>query len=163
MPVVSPPDYQSPELNYSELNSLFNICGYIISSIKKTTNICKDCLDSVGSYSRNTSKYAKLSHIKCFKKDSLFFCNDLSFEYFCELEKIFSVYWTHIKDQSVALKSFYIRKMQCIAAPHIVSCHNLVKHIISRFVGFRLKIAGRKKIQGLAKQKSSKSVAMHSI
>lgn len=56
-----------------ELNLLYNIAGYIISSIIKCTRVCLECLDSVGSkqYDPN-QKYSKLVQLRCFRKNTLF-------------------------------------------------------------------------------------------
>lgn len=48
----------SIRLNKIELNILFNIAGYIVSSIVKCINTCSECLNSVESKTCNpTQKY----------------------------------------------------------------------------------------------------------
>ncbi|XP_025155233.1 uncharacterized protein LOC109504180 isoform X1 [Harpegnathos saltator] len=55
-------------LDNIELNVLFNIAGYIISSIAICTNICSKCLLSVGSKTYNPiQKYNKFVQLRCFR------------------------------------------------------------------------------------------------
>lgn len=63
-------------LNYSEMNSLYNICGYILKSIFKTTKTCAYCRNAAGSKQPVYKKFTKLSLIKRFKEESLFFATE---------------------------------------------------------------------------------------
>lgn len=79
---------------------------------------------------------------------------------FLSFEGIFRKYYFIIKDQNCDIKQFLINKMKEIINVHIRNCHKLHHFIISRYVLFRLKIAGKKKIK-LANKYGSKSVANH--
>lgn len=60
-------------LNNIELNVLFNIAGYIISSIAKFQKTCPKCLNSVGSKICDpTQKYCKFVQLRYFRKKTLF-------------------------------------------------------------------------------------------
>jgi hypothetical protein len=79
-------------LNYSEINSLYNIAGYIISSIKRTSKTCDSCVPSLGSLQPIKMVFTRFSYIKCYKKNTLFFCNEIAMDFFIEMESIFRKY-----------------------------------------------------------------------
>jgi len=57
-----------------QLNVLYNIAGYNVSSIiKNNTVICKLCLDSVGCKNYTSIKYSKLVQLKYFRKKNFIF------------------------------------------------------------------------------------------
>lgn len=133
-------------LNLSEKNSLYHIAGYIIHSIKKTTKTCNNCILAVGStnFKKSTENISKLMRLKAFKKDTLFYCNMVTFIFFCEMESIFRKFYDIVSVQNIDLMSFYVEKIvnNCMFND---LCHNLKYKIIKRFVVFRLKIASKKK------------------
>jgi hypothetical protein len=73
-----PRDVPSKGLNlkYSELNALYNICGYIICSIQRTSKVCETCIGSIGSKKPLYTKYSKLVLIKQYKNETLFFASE---------------------------------------------------------------------------------------
>lgn len=154
--VINEPDM---DLFNGELNSLYNVCGYLIQSIKKK-NCCDNCLNSVGSNNSIKTAFSKLSKLKRYKKGCLFFCNEVTFNYFLDMEKIFRKYYTIIKNQNCDIKQFFTNKIKQIEFHHIPNCHNFKFKIISRFVLFRLKILGRKNTK-LINKYGSKSMACH--
>jgi hypothetical protein len=79
-------------LNYSEINSLYNIAGYIISSIKRASKTCDSCVSSLGSLQPMKMVFTRFSYIKCYKKNTLFFCNEIAMDFFIEMESIFRKY-----------------------------------------------------------------------
>lgn len=144
-------------LNYSELNSLYNIAGYIISSIKKTSKTCDICVNSVGSQQPFEMVFTKFSYIKCFRAKTLFFCHESVFYFFVDMEDVFRKYYAIVRNQNINLKQFFVDHMSKIDVPIISSCHNLKNKVISRFVVFRLKIAS-KKLNERTNKFSSKSL-----
>lgn len=60
-------------LSSLELNSLYNIAGYIIQSITKICKICNNCLQSVGSKTALSYTFTKLVQYKRFTNNCLFF------------------------------------------------------------------------------------------
>lgn len=85
-------------LDNIELNLLYNIAGYIITSINKCSKICSECLNSAGSkhYDAN-QKYSKFVHLRCFRQNTLFFVNNETFIYFYNMEIIIRLYLSHVK------------------------------------------------------------------
>lgn len=73
--VQLPLEINEPNVNLcnGELNSLYNVCGYIIHSIKQKSNLCSFCLSSVGSNKSINAPFAKLTSLKRYKKGCLFF------------------------------------------------------------------------------------------
>lgn len=146
-----------------ELNILYNIAGYLISSIAKCTRTCLECLDSVGSkqYDPN-QKYSKLVQLRCFRKNTLFFVNNETFTYFYSMEVIIRQYISQFKNTQCNFLAFYMDKMKNITCNTIKRCHNFPSKIMKRFIVYRMRISCKKK--GLqSKEYSSKTMAMHSI
>ncbi|XP_039281898.1 uncharacterized protein LOC120350879 [Nilaparvata lugens] len=156
--------YEPPIMSYSDLSALYNVCGYIMSSIVKNGKTCEVCVGSVGTKTYNESlEYAGFTRIKCFREKCLFFCNNITFDFFRKLENIFLKYWCVAKDCDMDLKEFFRRKMEMVDGTHIIDCHNIKHQIVMRFSVFRLKISSKRRFKNLNKTNSSKSVAMHSI
>lgn len=144
-------------LSHSELNSMYNVCGYILQSIKKTSKTCETCINAAGSKSPLVKKFAKFSLIKRFREHSLFFCNEYLFYFFLEMESIIRKYLSIVSSQNVNLKEFFFGKIINLQI-NLPECHNLKEKIIKRFIVFRLKIYS-KKYKSSSKKHASKSVA----
>lgn len=163
--VVLPEVIPNPalQLNFGELNSLYNVCGYIVNSINKICKTCQNCIYAVGSKKCVNYKFSKLTQVKRYKKDCLFFCNEITFTDFIELEAVFRKYYNIVLDQNIDIQKFLISKINDLNVfSHIPSCHNLENNIIKRYVMFRLKISGKRK-HLLSKKYGSKSVFASTI
>lgn len=151
-------------LNNIELNILFNIAGYIISSIVKCTNTCSECFNSVGSKTYNlTQKYCEFVKLRCFRAETLFFVNDETFKYFHDMKLIIRRYLPHVKTTKTTkcnFIQFFMNKMQDLSCTSIKNCHDLLTKIKKRFVMFRMRISCERKC---LKKHNSKTMAMHSI
>lgn len=161
--VLPPKTLHNIYIDNIELNLLYNIAGYIISSITKCTKVCLECLNSVGSkqYDPNT-KYSKLVQLRCFRRNTLFFVNNETFNYFYNMEVIIRQYLSYLKNIPCNFLAFYMNKMKIISCKTIKNCHNLPTKIMKRFILYRMRIScKRKKLQ--KKEYSSKTMAMHSI
>ena len=152
--VIKEPIYN---LSNSELNSMYNVCGYILQSIKKTSKTCQTCMNAAGSKSPVFKKFTKFTIIRRFREHSLFFCNEFVFYFFLEMEIIFRKYLSIVSSQNVNLKDFFFRQMISLHI-NLPGCHNLKQKIIKRFITFRLKI-NSKKNRSASKKHASKSVA----
>jgi len=84
MPVIQPEiTHKLIKLDNLELNSLYYVCGYIICSICKNQKICEKCINSAGSKTYDSNvKYSRLVSLKCYRKNTLFFVNDKTFNFF---------------------------------------------------------------------------------
>lgn len=145
------------QLNYSELNSLYNICGYLLQSIIKNSTTCPVCVNAAGSKTPIIRSFTKFTMLKRFREKSLFFCNESLFNSFLEMESVFKKYISFVINQNINLKEFFVQKMSDLEMC-VPDCHKLKNKIIKRFVVFRLKIYSRK-CKTLSKKHSSKSVA----
>lgn len=147
-------------LSYLESNSLYNIAGYLITSIvKQKQKVCKNCFTKLGGFRSNLNKYSRLTSLKCYKTKSLFFINEKTFDFFLKMECIFRTYFPVVYNiKNFDLNQFFIKKFEKIFF-HVPDCHCMKLRIIRRFTAFRLKIKSEK----LKKNKhfSSKSMAMH--
>lgn len=151
------------QLSNVELNSLYNIAGYIIKSISKNCKICTECLLSVGSKNAYSSTFSKLVELKCYTKNSLYFVNKSTFRIFIKLEQMFiyySKYFLNIENTNI--KAFLTAKFKEVPADHILNCHNLYSKIVRRFIVLRLHIHQRKYTFNKGRY-DSKSMAMHTI
>lgn len=131
-------------LNYSELNSLYNIAGYIVNSVKKQCVTCDFCINSAGSTKPLVRSFTKFTNLKCYKMNTLFFCHETVFYFFVEMELLFRRFFGIVSSQNIDLRSFFVEKMKALDTSVINSCHRLSNKIISRFVTFRLKISSKK-------------------
>jgi len=77
------------ELNYMESNILYSVAGYIVTSIKKNTTLCKHRIQSLGSTHRNLSQHVKLTRLRSYKNNTSFFVSNETLEVFKKLEYIF--------------------------------------------------------------------------
>jgi len=151
------------ELNYMESNILYSVAGYIVTSIKKNTTLCKYCIQSLGSTHRNLSQHAKLTRLRNYKNNTLFFVNNKTFEIFKKLEYVFRQYQKSMCNNNRGFKNFLVDKFYNILyKSHILSCHNLHIKIANRYAIYRMRIANKKKIVK-HKYYDSKSMAMHSV
>lgn len=148
-------------LSKTELNILNNVAGYIISSILKTKKCCDKCIQCVGSRKQRLSYYSKLTVIKSYRENTLFFVNQSTFTYFVAMEKIFRGYNNDsLFNASINLRNFFINKFMDI--PHdLPQCCHLKQKIVSRYAGFRLKINSKKGRISKGCTRSSKTMAMH--
>lgn len=158
--LILPASSLNVQLNNIEMNILYNIAGYIISSISKSAAICKECLDSAGSVTPlSTTNFSKLVQLRCYRKNTLFYVNEDLFLYFLEMEKLIRAYFPHLKQFNNNVH-FLQRKMASITCSGLKNCHGLLSKITKRFIIYRLRIASSKH-QRKTKIYSSKSMAMH--
>lgn len=127
--------------SHSELNSLYNICGYILQSIIKTSKTCTNCISAAGSKTPIHASFTKFSILKRFREHSLYFCNEALFCFFLEMETIFKKYISIVSKQNINLKDFFLNEMSSLSTSiNLPDCHKLKSKIIKRFVIFRLKM-----------------------
>lgn len=145
------------------MNSLYNLCGYVISRMSKINKVCDYCLNSAGSKVYNSNiKYSKFVYLRCFRRKTLFFVNDETFNYFYQMEIIIRKYTPYFKNINCNLIKFFTRKMVDIRCDTLHNCHNLFNKIMKYFIRFRVRILCKKEV--LKKPVfSSKTMAMHSI
>lgn len=146
-----------------EMNSLYNVSGYIMSRIRNTNKICNNCLYSAESKTYNSNiKYSKFVHLKCYRTKTLFFVNNETFQYFYEMEVIIRRYIPYLKNVNCDLIKFFIDKMTNVTCNTLKNCHGIYNIIMKRFIRFRIKIENQK---GRLKVPiySSKTMARHSM
>lgn len=148
-------------LNSSELNSLYNVSGYIVQSIQKTSKTCSTCISAVGSKTPMYETFTRFTNFQCFREDTLFFCSEETFQFFVEMENIFVMFLPSVSVQDVNLKQFYFKEMSKLEL-NIPDCHELKTKIISRYIVYRLKI-NSKICKPATNTYASKSIAGHSL
>ncbi|KYN22226.1 hypothetical protein ALC57_05381 [Trachymyrmex cornetzi] len=164
MPVIHlEPETISFQLDNVQLNSLYHVCSYIISSINKNQKLCDSCLDSAGSKTYNSKvQYSRLVSLKRYREKTLFFVNEYTFKYFLDMYIIINRYLPHIKNMNCDILQFFIIKLKDIECNSIKSCHDLANKIKIRFIKYEMKINCR--LGRLEKPVyNSKTMAMHSI
>lgn len=122
-----------------DLNILYYVAGYIITSITKTQKTCNRCLSCVGGNRVNFTHYNRLTALRCYGEKTLFFVNQLTFEFLKKMEEMFRTYGkTNLFRDNINLKKYLTEKF--LAVPYTIPhCHNLKQKIASRFVIFKLK------------------------
>lgn len=150
------------ELNNIESNILYSIAGYIVTSIKKNTQLCECCIQSLGSTRRKLLRYAKLVRLRSYKNNTLFFVNDETFEVFKKLEYIFRQYQKSFTCCDNVKKFLVDKFLEILRNSHILKCHNLHLKIANRYAVYRLRICNKKKVVKRISY-DSKSMAMHTI
>lgn len=161
------PDLLTKEIHIGnvEMNILYYIAGYILSRISHNNISCKLCLSSAGSPTYESSlKFAKFVLLKSFRRNTLFFVNDVTFQYFYQMEIIIRQYLPYLKTNfdtnKYDLVNFFHEKMQNIACETLKDCHNIKNKIMTRFSRFRLRIEqSRRRLPN--KMYNSKTMAMH--
>ena len=107
--------YQRIVINNIELNVLHHIAGYLIRSIANTQKICKNCLLYTGNLRPTITTYNRLTSLRCYGKDTLFFVNPRTFNFFIEKEKNFRLHISNIKSYNdINLTAFFIKKFEAI-------------------------------------------------
>lgn len=133
-----------------DLNNLYYVAGYIINSITDICTICNKCVQSIISAVPLQLSFTKLARIKCYKSNSLCFPTEETFKLFVIMENMFCYYrkyfdeFPQINWQSYLHNEFMKNPNIKHILEHILNCHNLHNHIVSRFIGFRLKIMNKK-------------------
>lgn len=160
---VLPPGIKNNIINIpkKELNSLYGICGYIITRVSKLTKVCKQCIDSAGSTTYDTnSRYSALLRLRCYKPNTLFFVYDEVFTFFYHMEVEIRRYLPYLKYAKVDFVKFYVDKMKHIKCDKLLNCHNIFYTIMKRFILYRVKIECKK---GKLNAHNSKTMTMHSL
>lgn len=124
--------------NNKEMNSLYNIAGYCLKSVKKTCITCCNCIQSVGSKKSSKFTFSKLVRLRCYNVNTLFFINESTFQVFLKLDNIYrhySLYFHVMRD--VNLHKFLFDKFNAVPADHIPNCHNLREKLMKKFTTVR--------------------------
>jgi len=145
-------------INKTELNILYYIAGYIVANIVKNQNVCEVCVNAVKCSSK-MCRFSNITRIKATKQNS-FFVNEKTFKFFIHMEKIFRIYYKHVRLQKINLKNFFVTQYEKIDFS-LPQCHNMKKKIILRYHAFRLKNASTKLKSNSRVTYASKSAAMH--
>lgn len=156
------PDAMHSQITLKEVdrNILNHVAGYIISSIIKNQKTCKECVQCVGSKKADLTTYNRLTSVRCYKTETLFFVNKQTFMFFMEMEQIFRSYVDSNTENSTNLHTFFTQKFNNISYL-VPDCHKLKSKIISRYALFRLKINSKKLKPQRKSLFSSKTMAMH--
>lgn len=162
IPNIPNVQHHSIVLNNIQINILHHVAGYLITSIRKNEKCCRQCISCTGNLKPNLSSYNKLTFLRCYGDNTLFFVNQRTLNFFIEMERIFRAFMSHMKSYSnVNLRNLFISKFEAISF-FLPECHQLKKKIIRRFTVFRLKIYSKKESKvGINYTYASKTMAMH--
>ena len=145
-----------------ESNILHNVAGYIIASIfkKSMKAVCENCIPLIGRFKPCMKGVSKLTALKCYKEETLFFVTRDTFKFFLRMECIFRTYFPQVCNiKSINLHDFFVEKFSDIAF-ELPDCCNMKLKMVKRFASFRLKIKSQK-LKKPGKYFASKSMAMH--
>lgn len=140
---VSPDEIKKVVLDYSDLNILYNIAGYILHSICNVSSTCSTCQDDIFA-DDPIDNYGKFVSLKEYKTETLCYASQQVFDMFIHMEKIFII----MKDDLVSAKENAMKKFSSVVkltSFNLQNCHGIEDKIITRFVRFRLSISGIKR------------------
>lgn len=162
-PFVEHEDFDKITVNNTQLNILHLVAGYLIRSITRTEKCCKQCVLCTGNLKFQPAFYNRLTSIRCFGKDTLFFVNERTLKFFLQMEKVFVGTMKNLTSfHKFNLRDYFIKKFMEI--PYILpNCHQLKQKIAKRFAIFRLKVRTKRKNKNIKNdmQFASKTMAMH--
>lgn len=163
------------ELNLSvaESNSLYNLIGYCVHSIKNTETTCAECLgDVIASPHETPHKAADLTLLKEYKKGGLVSVSDKAYEMLHKVEVMFRKSQSVFIDNNNNLKEPLMDEALNLTRDYdIHTCHNLKNKLLSKFIDTRLRFFCRKTNEEQNSRSmsnrnvdlSSKSVAMRKL
>jgi len=145
------------------MNSLFNIAGYCVQSVKKTCTTCSSCIQSVGSKKPLKYTVSTFTRLRCYNANTLFFVNKSTFTLFVQLENIYRHYRPYFDMmRDINLHKFLFCKFNTIPTNHILNCYNLRQKLMKKFATVRLKFKNNhKRVSCNRKYYDSKSMAMY--
>lgn len=114
-PIEIPPFNKNviPKMSHLELNSLYNIAGYIIKSITKICTTCNKCIQSVRSSIPLRFTFTKFVQLKCYTTHSLCFVTIKTFKVFLKFEQMFRYYCNFFNNtQNINWTSFLSNNLQ---------------------------------------------------
>ena len=160
-----------PDMSVTERDTLYNLIGYCIHSIKKTETTCSECLaEIVAADNQTPHEAAALTLLKEYKKGALVSVSEKAYEMLHKVELMFRKNQYDFIGKS-NLKGTLMGEAVTITKQYdIPNCHDLKKKLLSKFINSRLhfycKIINEKQKKTHTKNNielSSKSVAMRKI
>ena len=154
--------YDDIVLSKIQVNILHYVAGYLIRSISRIQKVCKQCILCTGDFKQNLYFYNKLSYLRCYGDNTLFFVNFRTLKFFIQMEKIFIGTMKNIKSLNNINLHYFMNKF--LEIPYFLpECHNLKRKIACRYAVFRLKIRSKKIAPNQSKTFASKTMAMHAL
>ena len=157
----------------AESNSLYNLIGYCVHSIKNTETTCAECLgDVIASPHETPHKAADLTLLKEYKKGGLVSVSDKAYEMLHKVEVMFRKSQSVFIDNNNNLKEPLMDEALNLTRDYdIHTCHNLKNKLLSKFIDTRLRFFCRKTNEEQNSRSmsnrnvdlSSKSVAMRKL
>lgn len=168
------PDLSETQVTFKtfEPYALYHCAGYIMSRIDQfCPRVCKDCKGSAGSKQFSPSRYSKLTELKRYTevKNTLFFVNDETFDFFFAMETVFKQYLPYFMQQVAHLhydlESFFFKELMAIEFEFVKvctrpDCIDLKTVVIKRFTRFKL-FTSNYKTESKGRVYNSKTEAMH--
>lgn len=151
------------EYNNIEMNCLYNVAGYCLSSIIKICRTCNTCVRSVGSKKPQNFQYSECVRIRCYNTNTLYFVNKPTFQVFLRMENIYRHYSPYFNNmRNVNLHKFLVSLFNSVPTDHIPDCHSMRLKLFNKYATLRLQFKNKRKIV-LPNRKfyNSKSMAMH--
>lgn len=121
------------QLSSIEQNILYYIAGYILKCIVSKEK-CAICVQAVGSKKSTRYIYAKLTRLKRINNsESLYFINEISFQFFLGMEQIFRNHLQRVSsDSTLNCNQYLISQFQKLPYS-IPNCHNLKNKLLVRY------------------------------
>ena len=153
------------DLTAQEEDVLYYVCGWVLKGVKDNSKVCDLCVKSVLNSPLDDVPNSLLVE-KDFTGESLVQVSAEIFEIFLQAEKRFQRVDLTCKN---ILKSLVANHLASIQPEQVLSCHDILQKMLTKFFRFRLKTHGTlemkkdkiaKKSAKIGAEKSSKSMAM---
>ena len=153
------------DLTAQEEDVLYYVCGWVLKGVKDNSNVCDDCVKSVLCSQQDIVPNALLEE-KDFTGESLLRVSAEIFDFFLQAEKRFQRVDFSCKK---ILKSLVANHLASSQPERVLTCHDILHKMLTKFFRFRLKTHGTaemkkdkvaKKTAKMGVEKSSKSMAM---
>lgn len=131
-------------MNDTEKNVIYHIAGMIVYKVAKHGAVCHQCIEKCTASTPFVSDFSKLTITKDFTGQALVYVNEETFIFFLKLELVLRSELENLENNNVF--DYIESQLLHVPATHMISCHDLKRKLIRRFLNFRLKIQESKKV-----------------
>uniref|UniRef100_UPI00358EE13A TATA box-binding protein-associated factor RNA polymerase I subunit C isoform X3 n=1 Tax=Myxine glutinosa TaxID=7769 RepID=UPI00358EE13A len=129
------------ELSQPERDSLYNLAGYCVDSIRKNQKTCDDCISQViVAEGEEVNQAAELTVLKEYKQGCLVHVSEKVINMLVTVEAMFRGAQDAFMAEKNVATMFVERAEQITRDVHFPTCHNLKAKLLTKFINTRLHI-----------------------
>lgn len=132
--------FEDTVFDNSERNQIYHVGGYILRSVALNYTVCEACFSPCISEYPYLKSFTRFTILKDYTGDALIYITEPVYMFFVALERIFRDNISGLVTTNKNIPSEMTALMMLIKIDVFEDCHNIRKHIIERFVTFRLRI-----------------------